>query len=129
MNNLKGDNENIIDDLIFQQLLDMDDDDTHDFTKSILSDFFAQVDESMPKFIDLLKNNQLVDVARLGHFLKGSSAGVGASNIRNICEKIQHYELYAEKNQEKIFLESQLNYLLPAIDIAKKQLWEKVNSL
>lgn len=31
------------------------------------------------------------DLSRLGHFLKGSSAALGLTKVKESCEKLQHY--------------------------------------
>ena len=37
------------------------------------------------------KAKDLKDLASLGHFLKGSSATLGLTKVKESCEKIQHY--------------------------------------
>lgn len=37
------------------------------------------------------KDKELSDLSSLGHFLKGSSATLGLSKVKEACEKIQHY--------------------------------------
>lgn len=34
---------------------------------------------------------ELEELSQLGHFLKGSSATLGLTNVKDGCEKIQHY--------------------------------------
>lgn len=41
--------------------------------------------------IDLRTSQDLPNLGRLGHFLKGSSAAIGVNAVRNACEKIQHW--------------------------------------
>lgn len=40
---------------------------------------------------DYSKAKNLDELSKLGHFLKGSSATLGFTKVRDECEKIQHY--------------------------------------
>lgn len=37
------------------------------------------------------EKRDLVQLSQLGHFLKGSSATLGLTKVKDSCEKIQHY--------------------------------------
>jgi osomolarity two-component system, phosphorelay intermediate protein YPD1 len=37
------------------------------------------------------KERDLAELSALGHFLKGSSATLGLTKVKDSCEKIQHY--------------------------------------
>lgn len=37
------------------------------------------------------EDKDLADLSALGHFLKGSSATLGLTKVKDSCEKIQHY--------------------------------------
>jgi osomolarity two-component system phosphorelay intermediate protein YPD1 len=37
------------------------------------------------------KEERLNELSQLGHFLKGSSATLGLTKVKDACEKIQHY--------------------------------------
>jgi HPt (histidine-containing phosphotransfer) domain-containing protein len=39
----------------------------------------------------LRENKDLPKLSSLGHFLKGSSAALGVSKVKDSCEKMQHY--------------------------------------
>lgn len=43
----------------------------------------------------------LHDLSQLGHFLKGSSATLGLTGIRNSCEKIQHWGQCQDEKGER----------------------------
>ena len=79
------------------------------FSKSILQDYFSQVEEKLPEMHNLIQSGNLVEAGKLAHFLKGSSAGVGAANVRNICDDMQHYSLHS--TDHKSYLESKLKEL------------------
>ncbi|ESZ96890.1 hypothetical protein SBOR_2755 [Sclerotinia borealis F-4128] len=84
-----GDN---IDAATFEQILEMDDDeDEREFSRSIVYGFFEQAEQTFTKMDDALKEGDLATLSSLGHFLKGSSATLGLTKVKDSCEKIQHY--------------------------------------
>ncbi|KAI3327907.1 histidine-phosphotransfer domain, HPT domain-containing protein [Xylariaceae sp. AK1471] len=81
-----------IDILTFNQILEMDDsEEDREFSKSIVYGFFEQAEETFDKMDTALKARDLDELYRLGHFLKGSSATVGLTKVKDSCEKIQRY--------------------------------------
>jgi len=81
-----------IDTLTFEQILEMDDDEEErEFSKSIVFGFFEQAEQTFVKMDKALKDKDLADLSALGHFLKGSSATLGLTKVKDSCEKIQHY--------------------------------------
>jgi len=83
--------EVVIDPGAFEQILEMDDDSRHEFSRNIVFDFFTQAKETFAKMDKKLNVDDLVDLSSLGHFLKGSSATIGLIKVKDSCEKIQHY--------------------------------------
>ncbi|KAI8810869.1 signal transduction histidine kinase [Cladochytrium replicatum] len=83
--------DGIIDQVIFDQLLDMDepDDTDREFSRGIILNYFEQAEETFCSIDIALKEKNLLKVSRLGHFLKGSSAVVGIIKVRDSCERIQ----------------------------------------
>lgn len=96
----------MIDHDIFNQLLEMDDDANHEFSKSILSDYFVQMEEKLPEMKELVESDKLEEAGKLAHFLKGSSAGVGAAIVRDLCDDMQHYTLKSSKHKEYLLQRS-----------------------
>ncbi|ORY64101.1 hpt domain-containing protein [Pseudomassariella vexata] len=81
-----------IDSVTFGQILEMDDsEDDREFSKSIVFGFFEQAEETFEKMDEALKGKNLEELSRLGHFLKGSSATLGLTKVKDSCEKIQRY--------------------------------------
>ncbi|KAI1188439.1 hpt domain-containing protein [Nemania serpens] len=81
-----------IDILTFGQILEMDDsEEDREFSKSIVYGFFEQAEETFERMDSALKARDLEELYRLGHFLKGSSATVGLTKVKDSCEKIQRY--------------------------------------
>ncbi|KAJ6032714.1 hypothetical protein N7540_003446 [Penicillium herquei] len=85
------DHSDIIDASTFEQILEMDDDDDRDFSKGIVYGFFDQAKTTFDKMEAAVKEKQLDELSSLGHFLKGSSATLGLTNVKDGCEKIQHF--------------------------------------
>lgn len=87
--------EDSIDPATFEQILEMDEDEVdREFSKSIVFDFFGQADSTFAKMDTNLKDKEgdyLKTLSELGHFLKGSSATLGLTKVKDSCEKIQHY--------------------------------------
>lgn len=83
-----GDN---IDVETFEQILEMDEPDDHEFSQSIVFGFFDQAEETFVQIDEALEKKDLSDLSSLGHFLKGSSATLGLAKVRDGCEKMQRY--------------------------------------
>ncbi|KAJ3285917.1 hypothetical protein HK104_009251 [Borealophlyctis nickersoniae] len=82
----------IIDHAIFDQLLEMDeDDDDRSFSRDIVLNYFEQAETTFKNMDTSLAAKDLPALSRLGHFLKGSSAALGLIKLKASCEKIQHY--------------------------------------
>lgn len=75
----------------FEQILEMDDDEDRDFSRSIVFDFFSQAESTFEKMDSCLLKRDLAQLSALGHFLKGSSATLGLTKVKDSCEKIQHF--------------------------------------
>ncbi|KAI4205005.1 MAG: hypothetical protein LQ350_000632 [Teloschistes chrysophthalmus] len=81
-----------IDLMTFEQILEMDDDEEErDFSKSIVFGFFEQAENTFKNMDASLDNKDLAQLSSLGHFLKGSSATLGLTKVKDSCEKIQHF--------------------------------------
>ncbi|RFU31987.1 hypothetical protein B7463_g4393, partial [Scytalidium lignicola] len=76
----------------FEQILEMDDDEEdREFSRSIVFGFFEQAETTFEKMDEAVKEADLSQLSSLGHFLKGSSATLGLTKVKDSCEKIQHY--------------------------------------
>ncbi|RKP12711.1 signal transduction histidine kinase, partial [Piptocephalis cylindrospora] len=74
----------------FGQLLEMDEEDDHEFSRSIVYNYFEQAEATFTDMNKALAQEDLEALSRLGHFLKGSSAALGLQQVQVTCEKIQH---------------------------------------
>ncbi|CAG9956193.1 unnamed protein product [Clonostachys rosea f. rosea IK726] len=75
----------------FNQILEMDEPDDHEFSTSIVFGFFDQAEETFAAMDTALAEKNLEELSSLGHFLKGSSATIGLTKVRDGCEHIQRY--------------------------------------
>ncbi|KAL1969549.1 hypothetical protein VTN77DRAFT_8987 [Rasamsonia byssochlamydoides] len=80
----------IIDPSTFEQILEMDDDSEREFSKGIVYGFFEQAETTFEKMEKALSSENFDELSQLGHFLKGSSATLGLTKVKDACEKIQH---------------------------------------
>lgn len=91
-----------IDSTTFEQILEMDDDeDEREFSKSIVYDFFTQAESTFDKMNANLEKKDLAQLSALGHFLKGSSATLGLTKVKDSCEKIQHFGAHKDETGTK----------------------------
>lgn len=120
----------LINEEIFQQLVGMDEGDpSHEFSVGILRDFFVQAEECIPKFRKLLEEQNLDELAKLGHFLKGSSASVGSNQIRDLMEPIQYYTKYTSSIQQALdFIADKVNQLPGAIERARAEMSKRLGT-
>ncbi|EPZ31426.1 histidine kinase, phosphotransfer Hpt [Rozella allomycis CSF55] len=81
----------MIDIEVFEQILMMDENDDHEFSKDLVTNYFEQATSTFESMRNAIKENNLIEVSKLGHFLKGSSAALGITKVKDYCEKIQHY--------------------------------------
>ncbi|CAK4034283.1 related to multistep phosphorelay regulator 1 [Lecanosticta acicola] len=82
----------LVDSGTFEQILEMDDDEEErEFSKSIVYDFFNQAESTFEKMHENLEKKDLAQLSALGHFLKGSSATLGLTKVKDSCEKLQHF--------------------------------------
>ncbi|TRM65949.1 signal transduction histidine kinase [Schizophyllum amplum] len=76
---------------IFRQILELDDEDSHDFSQEMVSDFFSQARDTLQTLDDAFTSSSLTTLADRGHFLKSSSASLGIYKVQESCGKIEQY--------------------------------------
>ncbi|KXN88151.1 Multistep phosphorelay regulator 1 [Leucoagaricus sp. SymC.cos] len=84
----------------FNQILDLDEDDEHEFSQQMVQEFYTQAETTFTEMDALYKEKQLATLSDKGHFLKGSSAAIGLSMVRESCEEIQNYGNLRNKANE-----------------------------
>nr|GAT49854.1 histidine-phosphotransfer domain HPT-domain-containing protein [Mycena chlorophos] len=75
----------------FSQILELDEDETHDFSKEMVVAYFSQASSTFTNMDKALAEKDLPELSSLGHFLKGSSAALGIHLVQAACEKMQHF--------------------------------------
>lgn len=112
-----------IDAATFEQILEMDEDEEErEFSKSIVYDFFSQAETTFNKMDTNLEQRNLKTLSELGHFLKGSSATLGLTKVKDSCEKIQHYgQKKDDTGTNDITEEEGLSKLKTTIEQAKRE--------
>ncbi|KAJ9107903.1 hypothetical protein QFC19_002646 [Naganishia cerealis] len=63
----------------------------HEFSKGIVWNYFEQANTTFDEMKEALESEDLPKLSSLGHFLKGSSAALGVTKVKDSCEKMQHY--------------------------------------
>ncbi|PWN18785.1 histidine-phosphotransfer domain, HPT domain-containing protein, partial [Microstroma glucosiphilum] len=105
---------------VFDQLLEMDDEDDRTFSQEIVWNFFEQATSTFADMDTALEEKDLAKLSTLGHFLKGSSAAVGVAHVRDLCEAMQHLgKLHDESGVEDISREEALSKLQTTIKDVK----------
>ncbi|KAL9633881.1 MAG: hypothetical protein Q9164_004422, partial [Protoblastenia rupestris] len=95
-----GDN---VDHATFEQILEMDDDeDEREFSRGIVFGFFDQAANTFAGMDKALKEKDLLELSSLGHFLKGSSATLGLSKVKDSCEKMQHFGAHKDESGNSV---------------------------
>ncbi|KAI8604809.1 signal transduction histidine kinase, partial [Dissophora ornata] len=105
----------IIDHSIFDQLLGMDDEDDHEFSRSLVSNYYEQAERTFKELGDAMKEVDFPELSRLGHFLKGSSAALGLVKIRTSCEKLQHYGSQKDADGKNTITDEEAKELIEAL--------------
>ncbi|KAI0249225.1 signal transduction histidine kinase [Lactifluus subvellereus] len=80
-----------IDQDVFEQILELDDEDDKSFSKGMVDAYYEQAEKTFEGMDDALAKKDLTALSDLGHFLKGSSAALGVSRVQSSCEDIQYY--------------------------------------
>lgn len=111
--------EDIIDSAVFRQILELDEEGDEEFSYEMVSAYFKQARQTFddmeaalyvtlqhcsPVLIDSRFNIRQVDglekLSSLGHYLKGSSAALGISQVQASCERIQFLGKRQEDEKE-----------------------------
>ncbi|WFD43234.1 Phosphorelay intermediate protein [Malassezia psittaci] len=112
---------NVIDIEVFEQLLEMDEDD-QEFSRSLVYNYFEQAESTFEKMRDALASENLEELSTLGHFLKGSSAAVGVIKVRDSCEAMQHYgRQHGADGVTQLAREDAINKLTKTLEEVKAQ--------
>ncbi|KAN0069797.1 Signal transduction histidine kinase, phosphotransfer (Hpt) domain containing protein [Elaphomyces granulatus] len=117
-----ADHRDVIEQSAFEQILDMDEEGDKDFSKSIVYGFFDQAETTFEKMERAISSKDLRELSHLGHFLKGSSATLGLTKVKDACEKIQNFG--ARKDESGTADEPDDNQSLANIKLTLKRVKE-----
>ncbi|KAJ7070005.1 signal transduction histidine kinase [Mycena amicta] len=87
-----------IDSEAFEQILELDDDESYTFSKNMIALYFTQAPEAFDCMDSALSASDFVTVADRAHFLAGSSASLGIVRVADACARI---ESAAKKSGDK----------------------------
>lgn len=93
--------QDVMDMETFQQILDLDEDDTRDFSSEMVKAYYEQAQSTFEKMDKALEDKDPAELSSLGHFLKGSSAALGVRKVQKSCEEIQNYGRLPGKDKNK----------------------------
>ncbi|KAF1808744.1 phosphotransmitter protein Ypd1 [Eremomyces bilateralis CBS 781.70] len=122
----------VIDISTFEQILGMDDsDEDRDFSKGLVYSFFSQAESTFQEMDENFENKDILKLSSLGHFLKGSSAALGLTKLKDSCEKIQNLGTRRDETgmREEPDMDVSLKKLLQTIRDAKNQFGEAERAL
>jgi len=129
----------VIDMDIFGQLLEMDDDEEHSFSKPLVEDYVSQAGATLAEMQAKLDDSSESKAQRLdflsskGHFLKGSSAALGVVKVRDSCEALQNLGKCKDEAGQKAIPESvawdKCLELIPVLQKQHKQATESLSTL
>lgn len=99
----------IIDGEMLRQLRELDDDDTHEFSRDLVHGYFKQAESTFSEMDTAFAARDLEQLSHHGHFLKGSSATLGVIQVQGICEKIQHLGQRTDPDKKAEIKEAKLS--------------------
>jgi len=109
----------LIDHATFDQLLEMDDDDKREFSKSVVWNYFEQAETTFNEMDEALLHRDLPTLSSKGHFLKGSSAVLGVVDVREACERIQNFGARWDLDGKQLSAEEALSRVEESLRVAK----------
>ncbi|KAG0354849.1 signal transduction histidine kinase [Gamsiella multidivaricata] len=120
--------DEIIDHATFDQLLEMDDEEDHEFSRSLVWNYFEQAEQTFKELDDAMTRLDFPDLSRLGHFLKGSSAALGLIRIRASCERLQHYGNCKDADGVTTITNEEARELIKALLVQMRQEYDEAQS-
>ncbi|TCD66641.1 hypothetical protein EIP91_001109 [Steccherinum ochraceum] len=111
--------EDVIDMETFEQILELDDGETREFSHEMVKEYFKQAEKTFDDMQEAFNKDDLDELSKRGHFLKGSSAALGISKVQASCEMIQNLGKLQEGDKTIPQPEAlaQLEVLLPQVKV------------
>ncbi|KAJ7857746.1 signal transduction histidine kinase [Mycena leptocephala] len=86
---VESDPTGVIDVAAFNQILELEEDDTLAYSRDMIAMYFAQAPETFAGMDAALAATDLRTLADLAHFLMGSSATLGIARVAASCERME----------------------------------------
>ena len=80
----------ILDHTIIDDLRQLDPDGSSGFLASIVEVFDTQCDELLPDLLSVAQAGDADEIAKKAHKLKGSARTIGAAQVGQLCEVLEH---------------------------------------
>ncbi|KIY45556.1 histidine-phosphotransfer domain, HPT domain-containing protein [Fistulina hepatica ATCC 64428] len=115
----------------FLQILDLDEDSDHEFSRDMVEAYFAQAATTFEDMASAISSADLTKLSELGHFLKGSSAALGVFKVQASCEKIQNFGKNQDQDTDRSLTDAEalkmITGLMPTVkrDFADAEKWLK----
>jgi len=108
---------------IFEQILELDEDgEPYEFAWEMAEAYFTQAETTFEEMKEAIAKKDCDALSALGHFLKGSSATLGVTKVRDACESIQHYgALRDNKTGKNLTSDLALSKIGVAVEQAEKE--------
>lgn len=114
--------DNIFDRSVLKSLRDLERQTNQDIVSEMVSEFIRDTSMSVKEMRTLLDALKFVELARIAHSLKSSSANIGAIAISEACERIESLILNEKKNDAdklNLFVGDIENILTPTLELLK----------
>ncbi|KAM0245734.1 hypothetical protein ACHAP5_005220 [Fusarium lateritium] len=83
------------------QILEMDDEGSHEFTVGICEGFCGQVEQFIARLEMALGRSDLREIGDLADYLRGSAATAGAIKVHDTAQKLRHLAYNRDENDER----------------------------
>ncbi|KAJ7288541.1 hypothetical protein C8J57DRAFT_519312 [Mycena rebaudengoi] len=86
-----------IDIAVFLQIIELDDEGTHEYSKHMVLTYFSQVTKTFEGMDIALREKNLAVLAVLAQFLMGSAAALGICKVQASCGRMEDYNDLRDK--------------------------------
>jgi len=111
---------------VIDQLIELEDGDSS-FAAQMINEYFEQLIVKIDELTDLAFARNYTAVGKLGHYLKGSSACVGAMALADICEEIQNFGSLEPTEENDTKLLAHLSHLANKYPMLHDQMLAYIN--
>ncbi|KAJ6492534.1 histidine phosphotransferase [Mycena vitilis] len=119
-----GADSEVIDMETFNQLAELDEDGTHDFSRGIVHSYLSEASATLDNMDRAIADKRLFEVGVLGEFLKGTSATLGINKVQAVSQEMQLYGLQHGYHNEDVGEDEALAKMQALLDQAKAAYFE-----